>query len=1003
MIRVKILAAALYGVASSHCPDAAVNGLRSAIVDTIVPKSTLRSPCLAFEVGSCGEDLDPSIQIFVRRGVEFRRCVGKYPDVLAKVNTIHQFYTDRGYTGTPQASTDLRSLEPAPPHAHAGRTKWRTPFTAMGPIGFLLHDIHCLGAVLDHEWNVCRCAENPISLLEEPWQHLRPCLIAAAKLARSKAAASTRTVIGSCIEIESPVLVRAISAALPENEECIKYIASAGAWSESAKVKSRLAADGRCPHCGAEDQDIVHTIYSCPGLATERASAPGIVGRIDLRDLPPALRIGIPPALGSSLEATFWGCPPANVHTQDDAARQLLGIGLTLPQIHVGALQSSLQHLMAAFLAQLSPDMEDGDATLPPTTDINARRMMDRLRGVQRVDNDMPHIEPCVGPPPAEPNAHSDGSNTQPLWSTYTLGGIGVWRRNRDLNVDALTTFERQHSSHLAGSGSTGLFAPLAGHRMSSARTELFAGIHAVAGPGPIHVAADNLAFANKLTRLITAPADLLRKPWSLQKDGDLWRLMHHVLQAKGPGTVRCSWTKGHVTDSQVAAGTYTALQQQDNDLADTFADLGVLSVGEDLVNLSRMWAMRQGAYCELLVQIHAYIAFMLKADAKRREEKARLNNLGLGSEDTLPIIIVAAALPYAGGGVHLQLAPYIAYTRAAKAIAHRCTAVAEFLNVLLVVPTVDKAHGVSWLELLALFEAMGGSIAIGTAARPPTLGTKITNFKRIFREVVRRCATSAQQEYLKASTGKTARFATIGLLSRVNCLMFDIELQDARAGQVVRAMLTLLSKCTVRARRAHALGELRTRPQKFSLRGVARWQGIIATDHNAAISHPRPQVARDTPRSATEAVHNELRCPACHTPKHVVNLRPKTLGKWAGIWCKACRRAYKASKWDCACTRKWPTCAIHFRWAALLHKPRPAPKPLESLAHPPVAPALNVISRPRSPAMAAYLASSVRAKRFLGSDGPPGPSADAASSVNVRPPDMATAAPPKRRRKRCW
>jgi hypothetical protein len=195
----------------------------------------------------------------------------------------------------------------------------------------------------------------------------------------------------------------------------------------------------------------------------------------------------------------------------------------------------------------------------------------------------------------------------------------------------------------------------------------------------------------------------------------------------------------------------------------------------------------------------------------------------------------------------------------------------------------------------------------------------------------------------------------------------------------------------------------LRLKPQKFSLRGVARWQGIFTTGIRAAISHPRPHLARDTPRSATEPVHNELRCPDCRTPKHVVNLRPKTLGKWAGIWCSACKRAYKASKWDCACSRKWPTCSVHFRWAASLHTQRPAPKLRVSLVHPQVAPALNVISRPRSHVMAAYLASSVRAKRFLGSDGPPGPGTSAASACNAPTIEQQFAAPPKRRRKRCW
>ena len=65
LIRAKILSMGLYGCEATYCAEAAVNALRTAIADLIAPWSSLRAPVLVFEASSHGEDVDPSVQVFV--------------------------------------------------------------------------------------------------------------------------------------------------------------------------------------------------------------------------------------------------------------------------------------------------------------------------------------------------------------------------------------------------------------------------------------------------------------------------------------------------------------------------------------------------------------------------------------------------------------------------------------------------------------------------------------------------------------------------------------------------------------------------------------------------------------------------------------------------------------------------------------------------------------------------------------------------------------------------
>ena len=57
------------------------------------------------------------------------------------------------------------------------------------------------------------------------------------------------------------------------------------------------------------------------------------------------------------------------------------------------------------------------------------------------------------------------------------------------------------------------------GHRASSTRTELAAGIVAAAASLPMHQATDSMAYKLKVNALLDGEDMTSRKPWSLQKD----------------------------------------------------------------------------------------------------------------------------------------------------------------------------------------------------------------------------------------------------------------------------------------------------------------------------------------------------------------------------------------------------------------------------------------------------------------------------------------------------
>ena len=65
----------------------------------------------------------------------------------------------------------------------------------------------------------------------------------------------------------------------------------------------------------------------------------------------------------------------------------------------------------------------------------------------------------------------------------------------------------------------------LVGQQGSSTRAEIAGGIAALLQPFPVHIGTDSEAFLYKANQILENPELQPRKPFLMQRDGDLWQI----------------------------------------------------------------------------------------------------------------------------------------------------------------------------------------------------------------------------------------------------------------------------------------------------------------------------------------------------------------------------------------------------------------------------------------------------------------------------------------------
>ena len=161
LIRGKILPMALYGIENAHPTEAKLHALQSAIVDVIGTNAARRCNTMIFQLATGGEDLDPYIQVTVRRFDTFRRMWHKHPAYQVMCRGILNFYSQNATPGVFNGEEELGKLG-------ENYSACQPRIGTNGPIGYLLQAAHQIGGALDSSFIFHAPKENKIHIHSMP-------------------------------------------------------------------------------------------------------------------------------------------------------------------------------------------------------------------------------------------------------------------------------------------------------------------------------------------------------------------------------------------------------------------------------------------------------------------------------------------------------------------------------------------------------------------------------------------------------------------------------------------------------------------------------------------------------------------------------------------------------------------------------------------------------------------------------------------------------------------
>ena len=205
----KVYAGAMYGVEAAGATPTKVASLTAAVIDVFKSRNNNHNANQFFStITGSKVDLDPQVQIFARRAMQVRRTACKRPETMERFQKSIRNYANKykrdgtwpkWYRPEDEDGTGWQHNYPdEQPHPSTAEHEpnWDEDICAMGPIGLLIESTVWHGMKIDSKFNLWQKNEQPISIMEAPYQSLKPLITKAAARARNRAewhrGASTR-------------------------------------------------------------------------------------------------------------------------------------------------------------------------------------------------------------------------------------------------------------------------------------------------------------------------------------------------------------------------------------------------------------------------------------------------------------------------------------------------------------------------------------------------------------------------------------------------------------------------------------------------------------------------------------------------------------------------------------------------------------------------------------------------------------------------------------------
>ena len=152
IVKAKKMPKAMYGCEVSPVNETALRTLRSSFADVLTYTTVRRSTEFTFSSVSGNTDLDPDVEIYVRRMTAMRRYVTKQPANRDKMQRIYELYRDKGEPGNFKDQEQLKMKKVGGDPATKARSEVRNMCNQKGPCGLLLETIHLQGAALNDKF-----------------------------------------------------------------------------------------------------------------------------------------------------------------------------------------------------------------------------------------------------------------------------------------------------------------------------------------------------------------------------------------------------------------------------------------------------------------------------------------------------------------------------------------------------------------------------------------------------------------------------------------------------------------------------------------------------------------------------------------------------------------------------------------------------------------------------------------------------------------------------------
>ena len=921
LIGTAIFSGAFYGCEVTHASESHLHTMATAIAQAIHGHAPRRSNGSLFNLLEV--EIDPWAVICIRRLLLLRRMIVKNEWLADAVSDAIERYQQLGFPGTCVDVDMATNLTFAPAPGSALRADWKQRHHAWGPIGFLCYSLSHYGLAISSKLRLHQNYEVTHSLLNIPFQFIKPLVTQMIRRGRQISISNERSIVKDAGEIDHDLMRKTLHSIEPTLMPAVKWILTLSFWDNAYLARIGHHDSGLCK-CGMV-HSMDHWFWECRFTKHLRDNN-HIIKFISMHNPTTAFRHGFAPMLGHNPLASPWNPD----------------ILLTIGQFQELANACNMDINFGDDFCKA----QDFHSQLDLTNFSSARQVVAHHRGSFGDCWDLNVIHDHDIANSSIFKLWSDGGLSSPENPQWSLGGAGIVLKDMpDLDLPGQAPGLITYAFHEVQQGHLRAYASVPGPLCSSTRTELVGIIMALCIPLQLEIATDSLNVVRTLSKIIKNPNFIPNKPWGLMDNGDLWEVVQLLIQARrtqDATNVSITKVKGHATPLDVQNNVISAEDAWGNDLADQYANKGKQVHQPNLHTYAQFFATKHTLFFKALQALYQYIGACMALDSELRshvivEDSDPLLGQHPGKIPSLPS---GAYQPLTKG-----ISPRVPAPTLLSSSSKNFEQIWVFISWLLVQPLpsppVSKdgpmvpqgnQQGTSWLELLILFELLGGLLTrdgpTHTAAPNKSLRDELSFFKLHFTRVVDTCLDVGDRLFFGPSKSQFCRLSAATFSNFVACINCKVLVPEPLQKRLLHSLLSCRihmssSKCSDVDNQL-----LHLQDTKLSGRFPPQWRKFIHTDgyiqeqihdnqnlqYQESVSYPVPETFL-------------IQCPGCSARKEAKHISLFKDGHWNSLKCGACALTKTSRLWNCVCSRPWNSCNLHAFSGFLCQSRTRAPK----------------------------------------------------------------------------